>query len=190
MAGRTLGFACRCGTLRGEIRDVDARAATNVVCHCADCRSAYTHLGMADPEKVGILQTTQDRVRITAGGDRLRLFRLSPRGALRWFATCCDTPLFYTPTKPRLVHVGINADRLAEPLGPVEAEAYIPAPDGKPRHRGLGRMVGRMAVRMAAENLSGDWRDSPFFDGGGAPVVPPRVLTREERAAALMAVRR
>ncbi|PWJ18275.1 DUF6151 family protein [Jannaschia seohaensis] len=188
----TLRFACRCGTLRGEVTDVSPAAYTNIVCHCTDCRSAYTHLGIADPEKVGILQTTQDRIRITQGGEKLRLFRLSARGALRWYATCCDTPLFYTPTKARAVHVGLNADRLEHPdaLGPVTAEAFIPAGPGKTKNRGLGRMVGRMVTRMAAKNLNGEWRDTPFFDADGAPARPPQVLSREERAAALMKVSR
>jgi hypothetical protein len=189
-AKRILGFACCCGTLRGEVRDVDASAFTNIVCHCADCRSAYTHLGLADPEKVGILQTTQDRIHITQGGETLRLFRLSERGALRWFATCCDTPLFYTPLKARLVHVGLNADRLDDDPGPVQAEAFIPTGEGKTRHKGAGSMVMRMVSRMAAKNLNGEWRGTPFFGADGAPILPPQVLSREERAAALMKVSR
>ncbi|MCK0165970.1 GFA family protein [Jannaschia sp. S6380] len=186
----SLGFACTCGTLRGEIADVSPAAYTHIICHCHDCRAAYTHLGLADPEKVGILQTTQDRVKITQGGEKLRVFRHTPRGALRWYATCCDTPLFFTPLKARLVHVGVNADRLDTPddAGPVVAEAFIPAPGGKQRHKGTARMVGGMVSRMVAKNLNGDWRDTPFFDDAGTPTVSPQVLTREQRAAALMGV--
>ncbi|MFO6465408.1 DUF6151 family protein [Jannaschia sp. KMU-145] len=188
-----LGFACRCGELRGVVADVAPADYTHIACHCADCRSAYTHLGLADPEKVEILQTAQDRIRITQGGENLRIMRLSPKGALRWYATCCDTPLFFTPTKARFVHVGVNADRLddATEAGPVVAEAFIPAPDGKAGHKGMPKMVGKMLVRMAAKNLNGDWKDSPFFEADGTtPTVIPQVLTREERAAALMGVRR
>ncbi|CTQ50131.1 DUF6151 family protein [Jannaschia donghaensis] len=189
--GETLGFACTCGALRGEIRDVSPAAYTNIVCHCKDCRSAYTHLGLADPEKVGILQTTQDRVRITEGGENLRVFRHTPKGALRWFATCCNTPLFFTPLKARLVHVGVNTDRLDRPeaVGKVKARAFVPSPGGKVRNEGLPRMVGRMVSRMAAKNLNGEWRDTPFFDDEGAPTRKPQVLSREERAAALMGLR-
>ncbi|MGB3409239.1 MAG: DUF6151 family protein [Jannaschia sp.] len=192
MAADTLGFACRCGKVRGEITDVSPAAVTNILCHCKDCRSAYTHLGLADPDKVGILQTTQDRIHFTEGGENLRVFRLSPKGALRWFATCCGTPLFYTPASARLVHVGVNADRLDDPkaAGKVMAEGFIPGPDGKPRHKGAGRMVMRIATRMAAKTLNGEWRASPFFGADGkTPKVPPQILTREERAAALMGLR-
>lgn len=192
MAADTLGFACRCGALRGEIRDVSPAAFTHVVCHCGDCRSAYTHLGLADPESVGIFQTTQDRIHIAQGGDNLRVFRHTPRGALRWFAACCGTPLFFTPLKARLVHVGVNADRLDAPeaLGKVRAEGFVPAGPGKVRHKGMPRMVSRMLTRMAAKNLNGEWRDTPFFDADGAPVREPQVLSREARAAALMGLRR
>ncbi len=187
----TLGFACKCGRLRGEITDVSPSAYTNVICHCQDCRAAYTHLGLADPAKVGILQTTQDRVHVTEGGENLRVFRHSPKGALRWYATCCDTPLFYTPVKARLVHVGVNTDRLDAPeaLPDAKVEGFIPQPGGKVKHKGAARMVTRMVSRMAAKNLSGEWRGSPFFEEDGTtPKVPPQVLTREQRAAALMGV--
>ena len=172
--------------------DVSPAAYTHVVCHCADCRSAYTHLGLADPEKVGILQTTQDRIHITQGGENLRVFRHTPRGALRWYATCCDTPLFYTPLKARLVHVGVNTDRLDDEaaIGKATVEGFIPGRDGKVRHKGAGRMVGRMLTRMTAKNLSGEWRDTPFFEDDGKPVRDPKILSREERAAALMGVGR
>jgi hypothetical protein len=187
----TLGFACRCGTLGGEVRDVSPAAYTHIVCHCADCRAAYTHLGLADPEKVGILQTTQDRISITRGGDRLRVFRHTSRGALRWYAACCDTPLFYTPLKARLVHVGLNTDRLDAPekVGPVRAEGFVPTADGKTRHKGAARMVTRVMSRMLERNVSGHWRETPFF-ADGRPAVAPHILTREERAAALMGVAR
>ncbi|WP_371153156.1 DUF6151 family protein [Jannaschia sp. 2305UL9-9] len=189
--GEHLGFACTCGKLRGEITDVTPAAYTNIVCHCADCRSAYTHFGLADPEKVGILQTTQDRVKITQGGEHLRVFRLSGKGALRWYAKCCDTPLFFTPTKARAVHVGINTDRLDQPerVGKPVVEGFKPVPGGGHKHIGAGRMVARMATRIAAKNLNGEWRNSPFFDDEGAPTATPKVLTREQRAAALQGIR-
>ena len=184
-----LAFACRCGALGGTLSDMGPSAATHVRCHCADCRGAYAYLGRPDPGPVGILQTTQDRVAITRGAEHLRAFRHTPRGPLRWYAGCCGTPFFYTPLKARLVHVGVNVDALADPAaaGPVEAEGFVPSRKG-PRHVGAGRMVMRMAARMLARNLGGQWRATPFFDGAGRPVVEPHVLGRDERAAALRGV--
>lgn len=192
MAGTALGFACRCGALRGAVTDATPAAATHAICHCRDCRSAYTHLGRPDPGSVGILQTTQDRIRITRGGEHLHVFRHSPRGALRWYAGCCGTPLALTPLKPRLAHAGLNVDRLEAPeaIGKATAEGFVPTASGGTRHRGAARMVLGVLSRMLAKNLDGTWRDTPFFDASGAPVREPRVSSREERAAALAALAR
>ncbi len=189
--GGRLGFACACGKLRGEVTDAAPAAYTHILCHCGDCRSACVHLGHPDPGKVDILQTTQDRIRIAEGGENLRVFRLTPKGTLRWYAACCDTPLFITPLSARLVHVGLNADRLDKPaaVGRVVAEGFIPTRDGKQRHKGMLRMISRLASRIVARNLDGRWRESPFFDADGDPVRAPRILDREERAAALLGLR-
>jgi hypothetical protein len=126
-----------------------------------------------------------------SGAGALRSFRLTARGALRWYAACCDAPLACTPLKPRLVHVGLDAERIAPgtDLGRVEVETFLPDGRGGIRHKGAGPMVARMAARMLAANLSGTWRETPFFDAGGAPVAPPRILSAEARAAALATLR-
>ena len=188
MAG-ALAFACRCGALRGEV-EATATTTTRVRCHCRDCRAAYTHLGQADPGMVDILQTAQQAIRLTRGTARLRVFRHSPRGALRWYAGCCGTPLVMTPVKARLVHAGLNVDALAAPdmAGEVVAEAFVPLPSGGTRHRGAVRMVVRMASRILAGTIDGSWRRTPFFGPDGAPIVPPRIATQKERAAALAAL--
>ena len=57
-------------------------------------------------------------------------------------------------------------------------------PDGKLKHKGMGRMLWTMANRMLAARMSGRWQQTPFFDvETGAPVVEPVVLSKEERAA-------
>lgn len=191
-AGGPLGLACACGGFRGEIAGAAPSTFTHAVCHCGDCRSAYVHLGHADPGRVGVLQTSQGRIRILRGGEHLRVFRHTPKGALRWYAACCDSHLALTPLRARLVHASLNADRLDTPAaaGPVLAEGFLPAKDGTQRHKGMLRMISRMASRILAANLDGSWRDTPFFDADGAPVVKPRVLTRDEREKALRGVGR
>lgn len=187
----SLGFACRCGSLAGTIFDVSPAEVNHVACHCRDCRSAYTFLGMPDPRRVEIVQTCQDKIRIDDGAVHLQVFRHTARGALRWYASCCDTPLFLTPLKARLVHVGVNADRLSDPAhaGKVTAELFIPLADGKTRNRGMLRAISRLISRIAARNLNGEWRKSPFFDEDGRPVRTPRILPPEERLGALADLR-
>ncbi|WP_299816125.1 DUF6151 family protein [uncultured Jannaschia sp.] len=186
-----LGYGCACGTLRGTVADATSAGYSHVLCHCLDCRSAYTWLGHDDPGVVDILQTAQDCIRLTEGQDRLRAFRHTPRGALRWYATCCSVPLFVTPLRPRLVHVGMNADRLDDPaaIGPVRAEGFIRTRGGKVRHKGILHIATRLGARVIGRNLSGDWTDTPFFDAAGNPIREPEVLSRRERADALAALR-
>ena len=186
-----LGFRCACGTLRGTVVDAGPAAYSHVQCHCRDCRSAYTYLGHEDPGKVALLQTSQDRIRLIAGSDKLEAFRHTSRGALRWYASCCDVPLSLTPLHPRLVHVGLNVDRLDDPssIGPVRGEAFIRTRDGKVRHKNLFHIATRLASRVIGRNMSGDWRDTPFFDAAGNPVRDPKVLTPQERSAAQRAIR-
>lgn len=182
----TVGFACRCGAVTGEVVGVTPAETTHIVCHCRDCRSAYTHLSEADPGKVGILHTRQDRIRILSGRSHLRVFRLTPRGALRWYAACCGVPLLLTPLKPRLTHVGVNVDRLGDPskAGKILAETFIPMPNSQTRSKGLLRTVTRLLSRMLAANMDGSWRGTPFFADDGTPIMVPDVLTAIERNTA------
>jgi hypothetical protein len=123
---------------------------------------------------------------LTKGQEHLACLRLSPRGLMRWYAGCCNTPMFNTLLSPKLAFVGIVTDCLndAEPLGKPVCQAFVPQPKGGRAHKGTLRLVLPLASRLLSARLSGTWRDTPFFDDNGKPVEKARVLTREERAAA------
>ena len=183
-----LPFACSCGQVAGTVDVPSPRAGNHVTCFCPDCRASAIRLGKPDPvEGVEIWQTTPDRVKITQGHDKLAIQRLSPKGLMRWYATCCDTPMLNTLAKPRLAFAGILAATLSDTaaLGPLIGRAFMPGKGGKPyTHEGYNRIGGRIVKMMALANLSGKWRETPFFDASGTPTAPIHVLTREERAAA------
>lgn len=184
-----VAFSCKCGTVRGHL-DVPSPAAGNhITCHCPDCRASAIHLGQPDPGAeagIALWQTTPDHVHLSAGADRLAIQRLSPKGLMRWYASCCNTPLFNTLRNPRLAFVGLAVERLADPapLGPQIGHAFMKGTNGKYRHEGFNRIGFRIVKMMLAANLSGRWRQTPFFDASGAPTAPAHVLSREERAAA------
>jgi hypothetical protein len=127
-----VGFSCRCGGIAGRLTGVDPDKGTHVRCHCDDCRRANAHFGIPGTREagVGLWQTTPDKVKIDKGAVNLRLMRLSPRGLLRWYAGCCDTPLFNTMATPKVPFVGVLTDRLADtaPLGPSSPRASSKAP--------------------------------------------------------------
>lgn len=188
--GRNLQFSCACGELHGVLRDVDARSGTHVTCHCDDCRANLTALGHTDPgaKGVDIFQTTPDRITIEAGGENLGILRLGPKGLLRWYAKCCSTPLFNTLPSGKIPFVGVQTTALkdTDALGPIQVRGFIPGKNGKQTHQGLPKMIIGMGSRALSARLSGKHRDTPFFDADtGAPTAPQRLLTREERAAAL-----
>ncbi|MDQ2089231.1 DUF6151 family protein [Marimonas arenosa] len=183
-----LAFSCACGHVKGRLDVPSRRAGNHVVCHCPDCRAAEIHLGQPDPAPNGveIWQTTPDRVTIDAGADQLALIQLSPKGLFRWHARCCGAPLFNTLRSRRLPFVGIPAKRLSDtaPLGPITTRAFMAKPGGGYEHDGFSRAGIKISSMMLGALVSGRWRDTPFFNAAGHPVVAPHVLTRDERRTA------
>lgn len=184
-----LGFACACGTVSGRIEPFARGGGMHVRCHCRDCRAAEIYLGQPDPrpDGVALYQTTPDRIIFDQGRDMLALMALGPKGIYRWYAACCRSPLFNTARTARFPFAGVHVSAIGatERLGPVRGEAFIPKPDGSTRNTGAGAFVYGLLSRSIVAWISGRWRQTPFFDlATGKPVVEPRMLTKEERAAA------
>jgi Family of unknown function (DUF6151) len=183
-----LDFSCSCGKLQGQIAGGAVANGSHVGCYCRDCRAAQLYLDQPDPAPgpVDLFLTTPQNVTITKGVEFLAPLRLSPRGPMRWRATCCDTPLCNTGPGPKIPFAAfqtatfVDADR----IGPVIAKIYVPKPDGKSAHKGFSRVIVRLLPQMLASLVSGKWRNSPFFNTStGATVAKPTVLTKEERTS-------
>lgn len=133
-----------------------------------------------------MFQTNPDTIHIEAGKEQLAILRLSPKGPLRWYATCCKSPLFNTLAKPGLPFVTAMVARIDDPaaLGPITAQSFVPQPSGPPKHKNGRRMVWGIFTRMIAARLSGRWKQTPFFDlASGEPIAPVHVIDKEERKA-------
>jgi len=183
-----LQLACSCGQLRATMPGAAARSGTHVACHCSDCRAGQLHLGQPDPAPgpVDLFQTTPDNIELTSGADHLGLFRLSPKGLFRWYATCCNSPLFNTSTSAKVPFVSLPIALMDTPerVGPIIAEVNIRKPDGKKQNKGLARALLKLLPAILATRLSGRWRRTPFFDiETGKPVVAPHILSKDARAA-------
>jgi hypothetical protein len=89
-----LEIRCRCGIVKGHVRVVEHR---RVVCYCDDCQLFAHHLKcveMLDPHGgTDALITAPGHVHLDHGQSHVRCLRLSARGAYRWYAACCNTPL-------------------------------------------------------------------------------------------------
>lgn len=168
-------WTCRCG---GVTARVDVAQGTRAVCYCPSCRDFAKRLGASDRlDTAGgsdLFQVAPEAVTIESGGDRLAWLRLTERGPLRWFTTCCNTPLANTlPTRAipflTLQSAGFEA---AEALPPVAARVHRRYATARVPDDGDGvwRLYREFAVRALRSRLTGGWRKNPLFDADGTPV--------------------
>jgi hypothetical protein len=195
-------LSCTCGAWQGMALGISPKAGNHVVCYCNDCQSFARFLGRA-PEILDaqggteIFQMSPARIEVCAGAEKMACMRLSPRGLLRWYASCCNTPIGNTLPRNKLPFVGLIHLCLPGPpgqaardatLGPVLARGFRQYAKGDaaavPADRvPIALLVLRFAGLMMLWKLRGDARRSVFFaPASGQPVASPRVISAAERA--------
>lgn len=191
---RTFPLACRCGTVRGVVHAVSPRTVNHGVCYCDDCQAFAHFLGrendLLDPYGgTEVVQMSPARFALTAGVDRIAAIRLTPKGIVRWYASCCNTPIGNTPVSPAIPFVGIIRafiDAPQEALGPVRGRMYAERAKGGraavPRDGGSNiAMIVRVLPKLLGYRLRGDHKRSALLDAAGRPLAEPRVLDTAER---------
>lgn len=186
----TRAFQCSCGALKGEIASAGPPTTFHAVCFCDSCRAGEIYGQAPDPAPgpVGIVQTSPHLLSITAGADNLAVFSFGPKNVLRWHASCCGAPLFNTPRNPKLSFVGLRTSRLVDMtgIGPALTQGFIPAPDGKTRHKALAKLILATLKRITVNRITGRWAQTPLFDPKTlAPVATVKLLSKAERKALL-----
>lgn len=184
---------CRCGTVRGELETT--RAYTRATCYCKDCRAFANFLavpGVLDESGgTDVVPIAPSAVHFTAGTEHVVCMSLSPKGLLRWYASCCRTPLANTPREPKLPYVGMvttcvdaTPQALDAEFGPrnrvvlntQSATAPVKSTPLAFVTGGLCILAGVLGARLRREHAS------PFFDASGRPLREPEVVSRERRA--------
>jgi hypothetical protein len=167
-----------------------------MVCYCADCQDYAQVLGRPDTLDARggaeVVQTLPSFVTITQGADRLACLRMTPKGPLRWYAACCNTPIGNTALTHRVAFVGLVAACLAgrpveETFGPVAMWGCVAGAAGEPKppETPMRKIIARIVPRTLKARFDGSYRKTPFFDvKTGRPVAEPRLVTPEERARA------
>lgn len=175
-----LKLRCACGRILGRAREVTPDTTNRVVCHCDGC-TRYAHaLGRAAEilDRLGgseVIQISPRRLELTAGLEHLGCMRMTERGALRWFATCCRTPLAHTLPSARLPFMSVSPVCLdwgdvprEVRVGPVRARVngrfargHVPPEASR---RALLSMLAHYAPLFVGWLIRGDARASPFFD--------------------------
>ena len=193
-----LSFRCRCGAVKGAVRNVSPGKGTRVVCYCDDCQAFIRRLGREEEyldEKGGsdIFQIAPKHLRITEGADKIAVLQLAPKGVFRWHTTCCNTPVGNTMDTRAVPFAGTyfrNYDPAQRDalIGPVRGSVHQQyARDGAGDYKAMNipLMLVKVLGRTIAARISGSYRKNPFFHAEtGAPVASPHILSDEERARA------
>lgn len=185
---------CRCGTLRGHVSHPDK--VSRGVCYCKDCQAFAHFLGKTDDilDEMGgtdVIATLPKYLTFTQGIEALVCMSLSPNGMLRWYASCCNTPIGNTPRDFKISHVGLIHTCLDDPsrtlessFGPVRMRVNTKNARGKPKAMPVSTIASilRFMSLLIRARLDGSYKSTPFFDPErGTPVVQPKVLTLSER---------
>lgn len=194
-AGTELALRCSCGSVRGVARGVAPGSINHCFCYCDDCQAFAHFLGRADDVLdahggTEIAQMSQATVDLTAGADKIAAVRLTPKGLMRWYASCCNTPVGNTMATSALPFVGVIRAFVDAPpaaLGPLRGRAFAKSAKGGAAavpKEGLPEalMVARVLAKLLRWRLRGDHKRSAFFDATtGRPLAAPRVLSEVER---------
>ncbi len=192
---------CRCGTLRGYVSH--PRSVNRAVCYCRDCQAFAHFLGPAGETLdvrggTDVIQTLPAHVALTQGLESLACMRLSPKGLLRWYTTCCNTAVGNTLDNYRVSFVGLvhtclegAGKSLDDSFGPVRMHVNTKSAKGMVKSGSIATMAGilRFIAMVTRARVDGSYKRSPFFSiPEGTPVVTPRVLSRDEREKLMKAV--
>lgn len=186
---------CRCGAVKGEVRN--PKHGTRAVCYCRDCQAFARFLdsppGMMDAlHGTDIVAVRPRFVSFSSGLQNLACMSLSPNGTLRWYATCCRTPIGNTPRDRKVSHVGLvhsclgaSQTAIEDAFGPIRMRVNVQSAAGAvPANAPLSfaAAIARYLVSMAWTRLSGGYRVNPFFvPATGRPIVEPQVVSKERR---------
>jgi hypothetical protein len=182
---------CACGAIRGTLEG--AGTCNRVICYCPDCRAFARFLGRADllDDRGGseIVQVAQSRLRFSKGEVHLAAVRLSEKGMVRWYASCCKTPLGNTMSDSKisfigLIHSCLDRTRMDQDFGRnvalLNTDTAIGEP--KPKQRGSLGVIARFLWIIATGRLSRSHKHSALFSAQGHLRVEPRVLRPDELA--------
>jgi hypothetical protein len=186
---------CRCGTIKGHVSRPEL--ANRVVCYCGSCQ-AFAHF-LGSPADIldreggsDVIQVLPKNVTFTQGADSLACLRLTDRGLLRWYASCCKTPIGNTLDSSKLSFVGLlhscldtAGASIDNSFGGVRARVNTRGALGLPKAKptGVGRIIWWFVTTVLKARVNGSYRQTPFFNADtGKPRVSPHVLTTAELA--------
>ena len=175
---------CSCGQLQGVVTDISPSNANHVVCCCVACQK-YAHMLERSDEILDehggteVFQISPRCLTLSSGQEQLACLQITPKkGALRFYTTCCHTPIAHTLPSLKMPflamnHMCVDHDKLTQPLeasvGPVRATVNKKFPrDMAVRLKANGTSLLKMILHFAPMFfwwlLRGDAKRSPFVE--------------------------
>ncbi len=198
---KDLPFSCDCGTVRGRLIGMSPKVGNHLECYCYDCQAFAHFTGQADKvldEQGGtqIVQTTAGRLAVDQGVDKLAVVQLGEGQLMRWYASCCGTPVVNTMGKSWVNFNGVLVSPLQDAadgtpkgdvLGPTRGRGFTKSAKGGEaavgKMTGLPRMMRKVLGGILKGLVTGEAKRSPLFDPDTKqPVAAPKVLSTDERA--------
>ena len=193
-------FQCQCGALKGLVSE--PHRALRGMCYCKDCRAYSNHLGSThfthdSQGGAEFVATLAKHVTFHEGTQHLACMSLSKAGLLRWYASCCRTPIANTARNWKLPYVGLLGSCLR--TGPEAFERSFPrlhmrvntgSAKETPPSLVFGTVVSLMGFmpRVMLSGVDGTYKQTPFFASpAGEPTVQVVVLSEAERKHAYSA---
>jgi len=185
---------CRCGTLKGNVSHPEK--VNRGVCYCKDCQAYARFLGktediLDDMGGTDVVATLAQYVSFTHGVEAVACMSLSETGLLRWYASCCNTPIGNTQRNHKVSFVGLVHTCLEDPqktlensFGPVRMRVNTKYAKGTPESMPVSTITSvlKFLSSVIRARLDGSYRQTPFFVlPRGKPIVEPRVLSAAER---------
>lgn len=183
----TIPLKCACGAVTGEVRD--AAGTFRIICHCQGCQDYAAWLGndhqVDDHGGTDIYQLTPSQLRLHTGQEHVRCVHQTPKGALRWYAGCCRTPIANGLESKGVPWLGLNhllvdADPTRDDaIGPVKFRIHGAEAKGEPEgvHRsGPISLILRTLHFGLMDTILGKAKPNPFVGEDGAWIVEPERL--------------
>jgi hypothetical protein len=183
-----INLSCRCGKVSGILHRASPSTGNRFICYCESCRRFPNHLGaegvLDEYGGTDIYQAPIGHVEFTAGRDLLKCLKVTEKGAFRWYAGCCQTPIGNTGPSALpmmgVIHACMQIDDRDTVLGPIRLDgntqdALKPLPVDRQRGAKLPFAL-RFWSQMLFWKLTAKSRPNPVFDASGSPIVKPEFL--------------
>lgn len=185
----TISLKCQCGEVTGIAKNISPKYGTRLVCHCSDCQAFAVHLGTDDRTLdayggTDIYQTNPAQLSFESGKQHLKCLRLTPKGTIRWYASCCNTPIGNT-SGAKLPFVGlihtIMSETWIDAAGPiqqrVQTQDALPGLAHELQNPGFSKPMIHKAIRKILWwKIMGKGQPNPFFSKDGSPISKPIIV--------------